>query len=167
MNQKFNLRNKIKKLVKIFFLIVFYFILTVYAVPFYHEVRAFVDEKINSYNKKIVVIGDTTLKVDVSDDKEERSLGLSNRDSLPEDEGMLFIFDKPGKYGFWMKDMKFDLDIMWFNEYGEMIYFVEGVKPKDFPKTYEPPADSFSALEVNSGFIKEKNLKIGDKIDLY
>ena len=64
----------------------------------------------------IVNIVGKTLQVDLALTDEEKARGLSGRESLDEDEGMLFVFDVPGNYGFWMKDMNFAIDIIWLNE---------------------------------------------------
>jgi uncharacterized membrane protein (UPF0127 family) len=53
-----------------------------------------------------------TFKIELARTPEEQQKGLSNRASLPEDHGMLFLFDKPAPYGFWMKEMRFPLDII-------------------------------------------------------
>ncbi len=146
---------------------------TIWAVPLYYQIRptfektqTFIEEKILS-NKKNIVIGGTSLLVEVADTQEERTQGLSGKEQLSEKSGMLFVFDEPDKYGFWMKDMKFAIDIIWFNKYGEIIYVVEDARPESYPTTFLPPTASLFVLEVPTGFVKKEGLKIGDKIDLY
>ena len=57
-----------------------------------------------------VTIGEAFYHVEVKDSPLERSQGLSGRQSLPTDTGILFIFDKPEVQNFWMKEMQFPLD---------------------------------------------------------
>ena len=61
------------------------------------------------------VVDLTSLRLEVADTDASRTLGLSGRDSLDSGAGMLFTFDAPGIYPFWMKDMKFPLDMVWID----------------------------------------------------
>ncbi len=115
-------------------------------------------------------IGETTIKVQVADTVKTRMEGLSGREKLEDNEGMLFVFPFSGKHGFWMKDMNFNLDIIWIKE-NKVVGISENVeKPKtnnfaDLETVY-PPEDINMVLEVNSGFSKTNNLKIGDTATL-
>lgn len=162
-----NIRKKfIIFILKVIILIGLYIILSIYTVPVYKTVRAFVEEKLVT-NNKIIVIGDTALTVEVADTYEERILGLSGRDSLKPNTGMFFIFDEPDTYGMWMKDMKFNIDIIWLDRFGEIIYMKEDVVPESYPETFTPDEPTLYVLEVPAHFIKDKNLKLGDRIDFY
>ncbi|MCX8009506.1 MAG: DUF192 domain-containing protein, partial [Patescibacteria group bacterium] len=72
--------------------------------------------------------------MELFDTQEKRTRGLSGRDFLPENKGMLFIFEKPDYYTFWMKEMKFPLDFIWIRG-DEIVEITENVKPED----YQPP----------------------------
>ena len=63
----------------------------------------------------ILEIGEETFIVEIADNDEERVRGLSLREPIEANRGMLFIFDVSGNYSFWMKDMLFALDIIWIN----------------------------------------------------
>jgi uncharacterized membrane protein (UPF0127 family) len=76
-----------------------------------------------------VIIAGVRLSVEVADTPAERGRGLSGREMLPENSGMLFVFDTPGRYGFWMYGMKFPLDIIWIDERLRVVYFVENAQP--------------------------------------
>lgn len=143
-----------------------YLAFTLYTVPAYTHVRAYVDEKLFS-DKRNIVVGETSILVDVVDTAEERKRGLSGRRELPENNGMFFIFQESSTHGFWMKDMNFAIDIIWFNEYGEAVYFVENIKPETYPTIFASPEESRYVLEVPAGFVEREGIKLGDKIDLY
>jgi uncharacterized membrane protein (UPF0127 family) len=114
-----------------------------------------------------VIIAGVRLSVEVVDTLAERGRGLSGREMLPENSGMLFVFDTPGRYGFWMYGMKFPLDIIWIDERLRVVYFVENAQPcVNICETYEPPADALYVLEVNAGFVKKYGLKVGDVVEL-
>ena len=63
-----------------------------------------------------VSINSVTFNVELAKTQEELMKGLSGRNSLPQDQGMLFIFEKPSSYSFWMRGMKFPLDLVFIND---------------------------------------------------
>lgn len=121
----------------------------------------------NSYHQKLA-IGNIVFKVEVASNYIDRAIGLSGRSNLPPDSGMLFVFENRGEYGFWMKGMKFPLDIVWIDG-DEIKGFTENIPPpKNFSNLtiYYPPQPIDKVLEINAGSVKKHNLKIGDKINL-
>lgn len=156
----------LKVSLKIVVSIICYLIFTLYTIPAFNNVRAYVDEKMFT-DKRVIVVGETPVIVGVVDTQEAREKGLSGKSELAEGTGMLFIFEEIGMHAFWMKDMNFSIDIIWFNEYGEVIYFVENISPNTYPAKYTSTQESLYVLEVPAGFIKKQGIKIGDKIDLY
>jgi len=111
-----------------------------------------------------VAINGSIFSVDVADTIKETALGLSGRENLLEDTGMLFIFKSPQNYPFWMKDMNFPIDIMWIGEDFEIVYIKEDAKPESFPEIFTPDIEALYVLEVNAGVVADKNIKIGDKV---
>ena len=115
-------------------------------------------------------VGAAILKIEIADTDAKRAQGLSDRQSLCGDCGLLFIFDTSGIYPFWMRRMQFDIDILWIRN-GEVvdITYEAKVPPKEEleePKTfYQSKVPVDQVLEVNSGWVKEKGIKIGEKID--
>lgn len=117
-----------------------------------------------------VEIQGTTIQLDVVDTEEERQKGLSGRDSLPDDRGMLFVFDEPGMYNFWMKDMRFPIDIIFLND-NRIITIHSHVQPPQSPDdtnlpvfTSSEPADR--VLELNAGKAEQLGLEEGNTIPL-
>jgi uncharacterized membrane protein (UPF0127 family) len=127
--------------------------------------------KINQEKQPIVKIGNNQIKVEVADSEEKRIKGLSNRESIEEDKGMLFIFPKGTKATFWMKDMKFDIDIIWIAD--QKVVKIDKNAKAPSPNTpdnkltlykSEKPIDY--VLEVKAGFADTKNIKVGDSVEL-
>jgi len=121
-------------------------------------------------NVSRVVFHGWVLFVEVADTDEERGRGLSDREMLQEGWGMLFVFERPGRYSFWMYRMHFPLDIIWLDSEGYVVYVVEDAQPcsMDGPcKTYDPTSEAKYVLEVNAGWVKKVGLKIGDQLFLY
>lgn len=89
-----------------------------------------------------------------------RSLGLGERDSYPDDRGMLFLFTVPDRYGFWMKGMRFPLDMV-FLDRGKIVFIERGIRPDD-PKIVTPPVPADQVLELYAGGAED--LLVGDRI---
>ncbi|MGB8216532.1 MAG: DUF192 domain-containing protein [Candidatus Methanoperedens sp.] len=95
----------------------------------------------------------------------EMKTGLMNRASLPENRGMLFIFDKEGIYKFWMKNTLIPLDIIWLDENGKIIYIEKSALPCPVSTCplFGPESSSKYTLEVNGGYTERHKINVGDK----
>ncbi|HEY4480168.1 MAG TPA: DUF192 domain-containing protein [Candidatus Paceibacterota bacterium] len=111
---------------------------------------------------KIVKIGNKTLNLEIADMGEERVRGLSGRESLPANTGLLFVFEKEEKHGIWMKDMNFPIDIAWLDKNKQIIHIEHNVSPDTYPKIFTSNAPALYILEVNASFFEKSNIKIGD-----
>lgn len=113
-----------------------------------------------------ITIGNTKIAVEIADTPTTRTQGLSGRATLAENTGMLFIFDRDDYYNFWMKDMRFPLDMIWFDDNWRIVDITANALPQDFPKTYQPRAPARYVLEVNAGFSATHHLTINDQVIL-
>lgn len=109
-----------------------------------------------------VLLSEISLKTQVADTREERIIGLSQHDGLAFDEAMLFIFERPGYYPFWMKDMNFPIDIFWLDENKHIIFIKEEAQPEDFPTSYISYEPALYAIETIAGFAQHYGVKRGD-----
>lgn len=93
-----------------------------------------------------------TVAVEVADDGAERATGLMHRESLPDGAGMLFVYESAGELGFWMKNTRIPLDILFFDESGGFVSRTT-MDPciADPCTTYASGGDARYALEVNRG----------------
>lgn len=115
-----------------------------------------------------VTINDQRIDLITADTQEEREKGLSGKDSLGENEGMLFQFDRPGYYGFWMQDMKFPIDIIFLKD-NKIVTIYENVPaPTDNESLaiYKPEEPADTVLELNANKAKELGLQKGNTLDL-
>ncbi len=115
----------------------------------------------------MVKISSKIITAEIADTDELRVLGLSGRESLPEDRGMLFIFDQPGVYGIWMKDMNFPIDIVFIDENKQIISTENNVSPDTFPDIFRPASPAKYVLEIPAGFVLKNNVKIEDFVDFH
>lgn len=113
-----------------------------------------------------LLAGTTTLSVEIADTDLLREQGLSGRDPLPPQTGMLFVFDIPGKYGFWMKEMKFTLDIVWIDQYWTVVGIERGARPESYPEIFDPPQAIKYVLEIPAGEAAALGIDTGSKLFL-
>jgi uncharacterized membrane protein (UPF0127 family) len=112
-----------------------------------------------------VKIAGKILKVDLALTPEAQEQGLSGREKLKEDEGMLFVFNYTEQYPFWMKDMNFAIDIIWIGEDLRVVYIKKNATPESYPETFLPDQNAKYVLEVLSQFSEKNNLKVGDRVE--
>jgi len=97
----------------------------------------------------------------VADTAMSRERGLSGRSSLSADESMLFIFSDPGLHAFWMKDMRFSLDLVWIGADKKITAISRDVSPDSYPKIFLPPRPVSYVLELNAGAAQNFGLEAG------
>jgi uncharacterized membrane protein (UPF0127 family) len=104
------------------------------------------------------------LCVKVSDDNDERLSGLSGTKYLGPDEGMLFAYDLPGYYGIWMKNMNYNIDILWLDSEKSVVHIEDNVPPESYPKVFTPKYLSDYVIELSAGASSRLNINKGDKL---
>lgn len=122
-------------------------------------------QKIGVDTRTTLKIGQKLLKIDLADTPALRTLGLSGRDSLAPDHGMLFVFEKPDRYGFWMPEMRFSIDIIWIDTEKKIVHIEKNVSPDSYPKVFTPELPAKYVLEVPAGFSAENNVRVGEVVD--
>lgn len=126
------------------------------------------DNSVNTYQSAEITINGKKLNVLLADTVEKRFKGLSDRTSLGEYDGMLFLFYSEGKYTFVMRDMLFPLDIIWINR-DEVVHVAENLppeagRPEGSLTAYTNDISAMAVLEVPAGFVKANEIKLGDKV---
>ena len=122
-------------------------------------------------SKNTMKVGDTTLTVEIADTPEKHEKGLAGRDSLGESEGMLFVMTADTAPSFWMRDMKFPLDILWINN-GKVAEITENVpvpspgSSLDTLTRFVPSQPIDYVLEVNAGWTRVHNITVGTPVEL-
>ncbi len=119
----------------------------------------------------------TVVRVEVADTPAVRQRGLMFRKGLAPNEGMLFVFDEPGSYPFWMQNCLFAIDIIWLDPEARVVWIAHSVPPCRLPGC-EPPCPSFDCptyphegqalyvVEVAAGFARQHGLKVGDRLKI-
>jgi uncharacterized membrane protein (UPF0127 family) len=105
-----------------------------------------------------------TVQVSVADTEREREQGLSGTKRLPEGVGKLFVFDTPALYGFWMKNMRYPIDIVWIDDAWQVAGITRDVAPETYPSVFYPPKPVVYVLELPSGSAFVDKLALGEKL---
>jgi uncharacterized membrane protein (UPF0127 family) len=118
--------------------------------------------RLSSMERIVVRIGDRSFLAEVADTPALRERGLGSRDELLSSRGMLFLFPDmdPDRYAFWMKGMRFPLDIAWIR--GGRVIFIERNIPADSDGIFRPPTEAESVLEVNASELS--GVELGDPV---
>lgn len=111
----------------------------------------------------------TCFYVETAKTAEARSRGLMFRQELAADQAMLFIFETPGVYKFWMKDTLIPLDIIWLDSEKQVVFIEPEAQPcfKENCPLFGPETLAQYVLEINGGLAEEFNIKAGDKVDFF
>jgi uncharacterized protein len=146
-------------------------IATIFIFSFLFETQT-PEERVTEHEYQVAEIrlSDALIYADVADTDEKRITGLSYRESLDRDKGMLFVFDEIGKHGIWMKEMNFPIDILWIGDDNRIVSIVENASPESYfsspPTVFRPAENSRFVLELNSGFVAERSVKVGDSVGI-
>ncbi len=132
------------------------------------------DSKLESvqFPRGTIKIDDIALQVQVADTEPRRVRGLMFQDQLPYDQGMIFVFDEVGIYSLWMLNMQFSLDMIWFDQNGNIIHIEKDVPPCKTAletmtcQSFAPDGKALYILEVTSGFVDKFHITKDSKLSI-
>lgn len=113
------------------------------------------------------------VRVEVAENATDHARGLGGHAPLGTTDGMIFVFQTPGFYAFWMKGMTFNLDILWIDGAADALRVVQVASdvpafPTETPDgrlpTYSPSRPASYVLEVNAGFAVEHGITVGSPV---
>ena len=122
----------------------------------------------NGYRQVKVTVNGLVLVADIAATDEQRTKGLSVKDRLAENEAMLFVFDNEAEHTFWMKNMKFPIDIIWIDTDKTVVHIEHDLQPCSSEllcPTYKPIDDSLYVLETVGGFAEKHDIVKGTRVD--
>jgi uncharacterized membrane protein (UPF0127 family) len=122
----------------------------------------------NGYQHVNVTLNGLVLVADIAATDEQRTNGLSVKDRLDENEAMLFVFDYEAQHTFWMKNMKFPIDIIWIDSDKTVVYIEHNVEPCSsdiFCPVFSPDHDSLYVLETFGGFAERHDIVKGTIVE--
>ena len=125
-----------------------------------------------------VVLPDrTVVHAELAATEAVRERGLMFRTDLPAGQGMLFVFDEPGRYPFWMQNCLIPIDIVWLDTEGKVVSVAASVPPcrlaacdppcaSDACPTYGGDEMAKYVLEIPSGYAEPHGVKVGERLGL-
>ena len=119
-----------------------------------------------AYEQTRLVFNDFIINVDVSDTEEKTIQGLSNRERLPDGQGMLFVVNSVSDWdgSIWMKDMLFPIDVIWLTEDFIVFDISRDIHPETFPEEFYPSHIAHYVLEVPAGWADRHGVQVGTKL---
>lgn len=130
------------------------------------EVQEAAQNGIDYLKAKVSVVG-LQLSAEIPTTRELMAKGLAVKNELRDNESMLFVYEEPSRHSFWMKDMRFPIDIIWIDSNGRIVHIEENLEPCPLAPicpSYAPNADSQYVLETASGFAQRHNIGLGTYI---
>ncbi|MEO6761354.1 MAG: DUF192 domain-containing protein [Candidatus Saccharimonadales bacterium] len=106
-----------------------------------------------------------SITLEIAHTDAERQAGLSGRDTMAENQGMVFTFEESSKQCFWMKDMKFNLDIIFLDSNHQIVKLYHNLSPQSYPKSY-CASDTRYVIELNAGQSAKLGLNIGQRLSI-
>lgn len=110
--------------------------------------------------------GGAPMRIELALTEAAREKGLGGRTSLPSDSGMLFVFAKDDRYGFWMKDTLVPLDMFWLGDKGQVVYMALDVATSTYPNVFYPSVPARYVLETAAGFGRAHGIATGTALVL-
>lgn len=123
----------------------------------------------HSYEVRKLKVGEQILTVEIAGTESQMEKGLGDRDFLAADSGMIFLYPREVEPRYWMKGMRFDIDIIWVQD-NTIVDITTEVQAPDSTSSdlpfYMPKQPVTMVLEVNAGYVKKYGIKVGDSVGL-
>lgn len=103
------------------------------------------------------------IDIEIADTEYKRQLGLMNRKSMEENQGMLFIFNEERFQSFWMLNTLISLDIMFVNKEKRIVTIHKNTTPLS-QQSYPSSEPAIYVVEVIGGYCDKHSIQVGDKI---
>ncbi|HVS78959.1 MAG TPA: DUF192 domain-containing protein [Candidatus Saccharimonadales bacterium] len=114
---------------------------------------------------KVVKTGNQRIDAEVAYTPTQMQEGLGGRQCIASDQGMLFEFSQPGRYDFWMKDMRFSIDMVWINSAKQVVYIQPDVSPATYPQTFVSVRPAQYVLELKASRAAQLGLHNGSRLN--
>lgn len=125
--------------------------------------------KVNLNNNSTATINDKRFNLEIANTENEKAIGLAKYTNIEDDFAMYFPFSKKGYYNFWMKDMKFPIDILYLDNEKIVAIFKNVPDPKSANEKlniYKPEKPANGVLELKAGISDKYQFKLGDSVKI-
>ena len=152
------------------FAMIFVFVAVVSAFFLFSRESGHSPQNTEDYSPNMTVslfLGKMFSHVEVVLTREKMFLGLSGREGLEGDSGMLFVFAESNFYGIWMKDMLFSIDIIWLDENFKVVHIEENVPPSSYPEVFSSGDKAKYVFEVVAGTVENSGIFVGQEGEIF
>ena len=111
-----------------------------------------------------IFVGERPFNIEIAETYNQQSLGLGGREELKPNTGMFFVFPKPEVQSFWMKDMKFPIDIVWIDQNRRIVGFEKSVPVESYPDVFKSKVPVPYVLEIPAGTVETEKIEIGELV---
>ena len=119
---------------------------------------------VHSQKSDMLKAGGQSYTLTVASTNASREKGLGGRASLAQNAGMLFVFPAAGRQCFWMKDMRFSLDMIWTDQNKRVVHIVPDLLPATYPNAYCADGAQY-VIELNAGQAAQADIRVGQTLD--
>lgn len=112
-----------------------------------------------------LALNGSSLHLQVANSNAERQQGLGGKSCIGPNQGMLFVFAKAGYYPFWMRDMKFSIDIIWLSSQKDVTDVSPNVSPASYPKSFVNSQPAQYVIELAAGRAAKLGIVSGAHLD--
>jgi len=150
-----NILEKLKIKDKILIAVIFVALIFIFIQKIFFSTNETVD------NRELtkITVNNIEVMVEVSETADEKYKGLSFREGLVDNEGMLFLHERVGAHEYVMRDMNFDLDFIFIRD-SKVVDIMKNV-PRDYRKVIKGATTYNNVLEVPAGWSDKNKIEIG------
>lgn len=123
-------------------------------------------ERYEHFPSRKITLDNRSLTAEIADEDDERSKGLSGRNSLPAGRALILSYKVPGPGAIWMKDMKFSIDVLWVKADGTVVGIAKNIAPNTYPRSFYSSIPITSVVELPAGYVDSYNIKNGSTLRL-
>jgi len=124
------------------------------------------EEYFASLPQATMTIHNNTMHLVIVDTVVARTRGLSNIQELPQNTGMLFVFERSDLYPFWMKDMQFPIDIIWLDAAMTIVDITKNITPETYPETFVSKVPAQNIIECTAGCAYFYQFTLGEQLSI-
>ncbi len=111
------------------------------------------------HNVSLTSSSKNTYNLEFANTVPQQEIGLSNRPCFPKNGALIFSFPTDDKFGIWMNNMKFPIDVVWLDKGKKIVTIEKNMRPDSYPKSFYPKDDSRYVIELNAGEAESMGLK--------
>ncbi len=119
----------------------------------------------SAYDVKLSPSSKKSYNLEYAKTTPQQELGLSDRPCLPDNGALLFLFPTDDKFGIWMKNMNFPIDVVWLDSNKKIVTIQKDMEPSTYPKIFYPDMLSRYVIEFKKGAVDDLKIQVGSALN--